>query len=73
MPFNEVDKTEYYTLSRHGITYWGLTENYFTKLDIWLVEYNKYSKLRDVSIENYYSLMIIAANFIPVNLDQDFL
>lgn len=45
VPFSKVDKHEYYTASRHGITYWSDTENHFSQLNDWLDDYGKYKTL----------------------------
>lgn len=47
--YSQIEKTEYFTLSRHGVTYWSNSENHFTKLDIWLNEYYLYCNLIKVS------------------------
>ncbi len=37
-------------MSREGLTFWGLTENHFTKLDDWYNEYKKYCMIKKVGI-----------------------
>lgn len=50
VPFPLVNKLEYYTISKNGFTYWSLSENHFTELDVWLKEYEIYCKLRKVGL-----------------------
>lgn len=47
-PYAKVDKSEYFTMSRHGVTYWSETESYFTELDAWMEEYDRYSRISKV-------------------------
>lgn len=54
VPFSKVDKHEYYTASRHGITYWSDTENQFSQLDEWLKDYNKYKTIRQLNFFRNY-------------------
>ncbi|XP_001850815.2 dynein heavy chain 6, axonemal [Culex quinquefasciatus] len=49
VPFSKVDKHEYFTASRHGITYWSDTENHFSQLNDWLADYGKYKTLLQLS------------------------
>lgn len=54
VPFSKVDKHEYYTVSRHGITYWSDTENHFSQLNEWLEDYEKYKKLTKLNFFGNY-------------------
>ncbi|XP_021708238.1 dynein heavy chain 6, axonemal [Aedes aegypti] len=54
VPFSKVDKHEYYTVSRHGITYWSDTENHFSQLNEWLGDYEKYKKLTKLNFFGNY-------------------
>lgn len=47
--YTHVDKTQFYTMSRYGVTFWSHQEKYFTKLSIWQNEYNFYCRLTAVS------------------------
>uniref|UniRef100_A0A182FSK0 AAA+ ATPase domain-containing protein n=1 Tax=Anopheles albimanus TaxID=7167 RepID=A0A182FSK0_ANOAL len=54
VPFSKADKHEYFTVSRHGVTYWSDTENHFTELDAWLVEYHNYLRLKEIAFFKHY-------------------
>lgn len=54
VPFSKADKHEYFTVSRHGVTYWSDTENHFTELDAWLAEYHNYLRLKEIPSFKYY-------------------
>ncbi|XP_055643505.1 dynein axonemal heavy chain 6 [Toxorhynchites rutilus septentrionalis] len=54
VPFSKVDKHEYYTISRHGITYWSDTENIFSPLDEWIQDYSKYKTLTKLNFFRNY-------------------
>lgn len=54
VPFSKVDKHEYYTVSRHGITYWSDTENQFSQLNEWLTDYEKYKKIKKLNFFGNY-------------------
>ncbi|XP_065087185.1 dynein axonemal heavy chain 6 [Ochlerotatus camptorhynchus] len=54
VPFSKVDKHEYYTVSRHGITYWSDTENQFSQLSEWLADYEKYKKITKLNFFGNY-------------------
>ncbi|XP_058822007.1 dynein axonemal heavy chain 6 [Topomyia yanbarensis] len=54
VPFSKVDKHEYFTVSRHGVTYWSDAENHFSPLDAWLVDYAKYKTLSKLNFFRYY-------------------
>uniref|UniRef100_A0A182QLA9 Dynein heavy chain 6, axonemal n=1 Tax=Anopheles farauti TaxID=69004 RepID=A0A182QLA9_9DIPT len=56
VPFSKADKHEYFTVSRHGVTYWSDTENHFTELDVWLVDYRKYTRLTELGFFKNYRL-----------------
>lgn len=45
VPYKHTDKNCFYTISRHGVTYFSAEECHFTKLDIWEREYEQYQKL----------------------------
>lgn len=36
------NKEEYFTMTRHGVTYWHLGENFFTPLRQWQQEFQQY-------------------------------
>lgn len=48
--YQVIDKAQFYTMSRYGVTYWGRREKYFTELLTWQNEYNLYCRLISVSI-----------------------
>lgn len=73
VPFSRVDPTNYYTMSKYGVTYFSRAENHFTKLNIWQTEYNLYQKLIQVLIIHklfFFSNFNTSFNLIP---DQNLL
>uniref|UniRef100_A0A6E8VFP2 AAA+ ATPase domain-containing protein n=1 Tax=Anopheles coluzzii TaxID=1518534 RepID=A0A6E8VFP2_ANOCL len=56
VPFSKADKHEYFTVSRHGVTYWSDSENHFTALDAWLADYRKYRRLTELGFFKHYRL-----------------
>jgi dynein heavy chain len=50
VPFAKINKNEYFTVSRHGVTYWSVSENHFTALDEWEADYKKYQKIRTIKV-----------------------
>ncbi|XP_050078309.1 dynein axonemal heavy chain 6 [Anopheles maculipalpis] len=54
VPFSKADKHEYFTVSRHGVTFWSDAENHFTELDGWLSDYRKYRKLTELGFFKHY-------------------
>uniref|UniRef100_A0A336LHG4 CSON012522 protein n=1 Tax=Culicoides sonorensis TaxID=179676 RepID=A0A336LHG4_CULSO len=56
VPYSKVNRDEYITMSRHGITYWSATESNFTELDVWMDEFEQYTKLMKINIFKKYRL-----------------
>ncbi|XP_055549943.1 dynein axonemal heavy chain 6 [Wyeomyia smithii] len=54
VPFSKVDKHEYYTVSRHGVTYWSDAENHFSHLKDWVDDYEKYKTLSKLNFFRHY-------------------
>ncbi|XP_052869496.1 dynein axonemal heavy chain 6 [Anopheles cruzii] len=54
VPFSKANKHEYFTVSRHGVTYWSDTENHFSDLDSWLADYRKYRRLTEIGFFKHY-------------------
>uniref|UniRef100_A0A182J3V6 Uncharacterized protein n=1 Tax=Anopheles atroparvus TaxID=41427 RepID=A0A182J3V6_ANOAO len=54
VPFSKADKHEYFTVSRHGVTYWSDTENHFTDIDAWLADYRKYRRVTELGFFKHY-------------------
>lgn len=50
MPYDGIDKKNYFTISAHGVTHYS-NEMVFTKLPSWEQEYTIFVKLTDVSIK----------------------
>lgn len=48
VPFREVNRSAYYTISRQGVTYFSTVEDFFTPLAVWQTEYRSYCKLLTV-------------------------
>lgn len=48
VPFRDVNRSAYYTISRHGVTYFSTVEDFFTPLAVWQTEYRSYCKLLKV-------------------------
>ncbi|CRK89849.1 CLUMA_CG003435, isoform A [Clunio marinus] len=48
VPFSKIDKNNYFTMSKFGVTYWSPTENYFTRLDDWYAEYLMFWKFKSI-------------------------
>lgn len=46
--FEDTDRKQYLTMSRHGVTYWSQSENSFTRLNDWHSEYRRYCCLMKV-------------------------
>lgn len=43
--YNEIDRNEFFTVDREGVTYFSRHENHFTNLTIWQTEYDLYLKM----------------------------
>lgn len=50
VPYCEVNRSAYYTISRQGVTYFSTVEDFFTPLAIWQTEYRSYCKLLKVNL-----------------------
>lgn len=50
VPYSKIDKNGYFTISKEGVSYWGLAENHFTKLDEWYSEYLKFCQLKKLKL-----------------------
>lgn len=45
VPYSKVDRSQFYTMSKRGVTYFSRSENHFTPLKVWQTEYRLYRKL----------------------------
>ncbi|KAJ6638438.1 Dynein axonemal heavy chain 6, partial [Pseudolycoriella hygida] len=43
--YSEIDRNEFFTVDREGVAYFSRYENHFTKLQLWLTEYDLYLKM----------------------------
>lgn len=48
VPFDRVDETNFFTISKHGVTHWTIFENDFTCLHNWRRGYHLYTQLIQV-------------------------
>lgn len=56
VPYDDVDKSQFYTISRYGVTLWSRDETYFTNISIWQEEYEQYCRLMTVSSQKFSSI-----------------
>ncbi|CAD7077293.1 unnamed protein product [Hermetia illucens] len=56
VPYEKVDKTQFFTASRYGVTFWSRNENHFTNLREWQKEFAMYCKI--TKIPSFYNFRI---------------
>lgn len=57
VPYAKIDKKGYYTISKHGVTFWSPAENHFTALDEWYGEYLKFCQINKLKTFKKFRIM----------------
>ncbi|KAG8234154.1 hypothetical protein J437_LFUL014944 [Ladona fulva] len=58
VPYSQLDKSHFFTISQHGVTEFSKSEILWTPLDSWEKEYDLYNKLMQINIFKYIHFVV---------------